>query len=105
VGFFNKAKQTLQGNPAGLGGPDNTPLAEDDPPLQPVGPVSLEIYADVAKACQAKGIQDEAGMCALAESDFGISAADMKTGMDEWVARMQQSQVVGQRFNKRFLGK
>lgn len=95
----------MAANPAAFGGPSTAPLAADDPMLQPVNGVSLETYAEVAKACQAQGITDEAGMCALAESQFGVPAADMQSAVKEWTSRMQTSMVVGQQFNKLFMGR
>ena len=95
----------MSANPAAFGGPSTTPLAPDDPLLQPVNGLSLEMYADLAKAAQAQGITDEAGMAALGETNYGIPAADVAAALQEWVRRMQQSMVVGQQFNRLFMGR
>ena len=92
-------------NPAAFGGPSTTPLAADDPLLQPVNGLSLEMYAELAKAAQAQGIADEAGMAALGETNYGIPAADIQAALQEWVRRMQQSMVVGLQFNRLSMGR
>jgi hypothetical protein len=94
----------MAADPAAFGGPSTEPLDADDPMLQPTHGVSLEQYAEVAKACRDKGVTDEAGMGAVAEADFGIPAGDMIAASQEWTRRMQQSMVVGQQFNRLFLG-
>lgn len=93
----------MMANPAAFGGPSTTPLAADDPLLQPVNGVSLEQYARAAKAAQNAGVTDEAGMCAVAEQQGIASAVDMQVAVQEWTRRMQQSMVVGQQFNKIFM--
>jgi hypothetical protein len=94
---------TVQGgpgiNPAAFGGPSTTPLAADDPLLQPVEGVSLEQYARIAKLAGNQGITDEAGVCALAASQ-GIPADVYQRVMGVWNQRMQQSMVVGQTFHR-----
>lgn len=92
-------------DPAAMGGPSTRPLDPNDPLFQPINGVSLELYADVAKACQAAGVTDEAGMGQIAESQFNIPAADMATAVAGWTQRMQQSMVIGQQFNKLFMGR
>lgn len=92
--------QGMAADPAAFGGPSTQPLSPDDPMLQPVNGIGLEEYAQVAKAAQAQGISDEAGLCALAEQMGIASAADMQVAVTEWVARMQRSMVVGQQFNR-----
>lgn len=93
----------MMANPAAFGGPSTTPLAADDPLLQPVNGVSLEQYARVAKECQRQGVTDEAGVGAVAEQMGVASSADMQAAVQEWTRRMQQSMVVGQQFNKVFM--
>lgn len=90
----------IAADPALLGGPSTKPLAEDDPLLQPVNGLSLEIYGSLAKEAQARGITDEDGMAALAEEQHGIPAAEAKVAFAEWTRRMGQSMVVGQQFRK-----
>jgi hypothetical protein len=130
MGFFSKAKDALtqatqgqqcqqaqqgqhgdgmvhvQGagpvDPAILGGPSTRSVAENDPIWEPINGVSLQDYADWAREAQARGINDEAGLITLA-GEKGVSAADAKAALDGWVARMGQSQAVGQQFRK-FLG-
>ncbi|GAA1516886.1 hypothetical protein [Nocardioides humi] len=89
-------------DPAVFGGPSTRSVAEDDPIWEPINGVSLQDYADMARDAQARGINDEAGMITLAE-ERGIDPADAKAALDGWVARMGQSQAVGQQF-RRFLG-
>jgi hypothetical protein len=129
MGLFNKAKQAaeqaaqqmqqmgqqqqggdgyvhVQGagpiDPAAFGGPSTAPVANDDPIWEPINGISLQDYADLAKECQARGINDEAGMITVAQ-EKGWTAEDTKAALDGWVARMGQSQAVGQQF-RRFLG-
>jgi hypothetical protein len=90
----------MMADPAALGGPSTQPLAADDPLLQPVNGLSLEIYGSLAREAQARGITDEDGMAALAEELHGIPAADAKAAFAEWTARMGKSMVVGQQFRK-----
>ncbi|HYI60333.1 MAG TPA: hypothetical protein VEW93_00855 [Acidimicrobiales bacterium] len=90
----------IAADPALLGGPSTKPLSEDDPMLQPVNDLSLEIYGSLAKEAQARGITDEDGMAALAESEHGIPAAEAKAAFAEWTRRMGQAMVVGQQFRK-----
>ena len=72
-------------------------MAADDPIWQPINGISLQDYADLARDAQARGINDEAGMIALAK-DRGWNPADTKAAFDGWVRRMGQSQAVGQQF-------
>lgn len=133
MGFFSKAKDALTGqpgqagqagqagqqgqgqqpdmvhvqgagpiDPAAFGGPSTRSVAADDPIWEPINGVSLQDYADWAREAQARGINDEAGLITLA-GEKGVSAADAKAALDGWVARMGQSQAVGQQFRK-FLG-
>ncbi|MDZ5621994.1 hypothetical protein SFC88_14195 [Nocardioides sp. HM23] len=132
MGFFSKAKDALTGqaaaaqqaaqgqgqqgqgdgmvhvqgagpvDPAAFGGPSTRSVAENDPIWEPINGVSLQDYADWAREAQTRGINDEAGLITLA-GEKGVSAADAKAALDGWVARMGQSQAVGQQFRK-FLG-
>lgn len=83
-------------NPKHFGGPSTDALSPDDPLLQPVNGVSLEMYGTAAGQAQARGITDEDGMAALIEEMYGVPAADVKPALQEWIARMGQSMVVGQ---------
>jgi hypothetical protein len=87
-------------NPAVIGGPSTEALSPDDPLLQPVNGVSLEMYGTAAGQAQARGITDEAGMCALIEEMYGVPASDVAPALQEWVRRMGQSMVVGQQLRK-----
>ena len=128
MGFFSKAKDALTGqqaqgqgqgqgqqgdgmvhvqgagpiDPAIMGGPSTRSVAENDPIWEPINGVSLQDYADWAREAQARGVNDEAGLITIA-AESGVSAADAKAALDGWVARMGQSQAVGQQFRK-FLG-
>jgi hypothetical protein len=101
MGFLKKAQQAFtQGvDPAILGGPSNRPVAADDPIWQPINGISLQDYAELARAAQARGVNDEAGMIALAQ-ERGWSPADTKAALDGWVQRMGTSMAVGQQFRK-----
>lgn len=89
-------------DPAAFGGPSTAPVAENDPIWEPINGISLQDYAELAKECQARGINDEAGMITVSQ-EKGWDPADTKAALDGWVARMGQSQAVGQQF-RRFLG-
>ena len=89
-------------DPAIMGGPSTRSVAENDPIWEPINGVSLQDYAEWAREAQTRGINDEAGLITLA-GEKGVSAADAKAALDGWVARMGQSQAVGQQFRK-FLG-
>ncbi len=132
MGFFSKAKDALaqqaaaaqqaaqgQGQPAQgdgmvhvqgassmdpaiIGGPSTRSVAENDPIWEPINGVTLQDYADWAREAQTRGINDEAGLITLA-GEKGVSPADAKAALDGWIARMGQSQAVGQQFRK-FLG-
>lgn len=113
MGFFDKAKKAaaaaqsgmvhVQGagpiDTAAFGGPSTRSVAGDDPIWEPINGISLEDYADLARAAQARGINDEAGMITLAE-ERGWAAANTKAALDGWVQRMGQSMAVGQQFRK-----
>jgi hypothetical protein len=86
-------------DPAALGGPSSQPLAADDPMLQPVNGIGIPEYAAVAKAAQARGVTDEAGMNQIA-AEMGYDPAVFGPAVQEWVARMGRSMVVGQAFRK-----
>lgn len=110
MGLFSKAKKDgeigvegmgpLAVDPAILGGPSTKPLATDDPLLQPVNGVSLEMYGTAAAEAGRRGITDENGMAALIEEMHGIPAADAKAAFPVWIQRMGQSMVVGQQLRK-----
>jgi hypothetical protein len=123
MGFLKKAKEAAQQaqqsfgqqgqgvvhvqgagpiDPAILGGPSTRSVAAEDPIWQPINGISLQDYADLARAAQARGVTDEAGMIALAQ-ERGWNPADTKAALDGWVQRMGQSMAVGQQFRK-FLG-
>lgn len=114
MGFFNKLRDAaaLPGmvqvrgagpiDPAAFGGPSTRAVATDDPIWQPINGISLQDYADLANAAQARGINDEAGMITLAQ-ERGWDPADTKAALDGWVQRMGQSMAVGQQF-RRLLG-
>lgn len=89
-------------DPAAFGGPSTRSVAEDDPIWEPIDGISLQDYADFSREAQARGVTDEAGMIAIAQ-ERGFSAEDTKAALDGWIARMGQSQAVGQQF-RRFLG-
>jgi hypothetical protein len=90
----------IAADPALLGGPSAAPLRADDPLLQPVDGISLELYASVARDAQARGITDEDGMARLTEELHGIPADRAKAAYAVWVQRMSQSMVVGQQLRR-----
>lgn len=85
-----------------IGGPSNRSVAADDPIWQPINGISLQAYGELARDAQARGVNDEAGMIALAQ-ERGWDPADTKAALDGWVQRMGKSMAVGQQFRK-FLG-
>ena len=85
-----------------FGGPSTKSVAADDPIWQPINGISLQDYAELARDAQARGINDEAGMIAIAQ-EKGWSPTDTKAALAGWVQRMGQSMAVGQQFRK-FLG-
>ena len=89
-------------DPAIMGGPSTRSVATDDPIWQPINGISLQDYAELARAAQARGVTDEAGMIAIAQ-EKGWNPADTMAALDGWVQRMGQSMAVGQQFRK-FLG-
>ena len=95
-----KGMGPVAADPAMFGGPSTKPLSEDDPMLQPVNGVSLEIYGTSAAEAQRRGITDEDGMAALIEELHGIPAADAKAAFPVWIDRMGKSMVVGQQLRK-----
>ena len=70
-----------------------------NPIWQPINGISLQDYAELARAAQSRGINDEAGMITLAQ-ERGWNPADTKAALDGWVHRMGQSMAVGQQFRK-----
>jgi len=80
-----------------FGGPSTRSVAADDPIWQPINGISLQDYAELAREAQARGINEEAGMIALAQ-ERGWNPADTKAALDGWVQRMGRSMAVGQRF-------
>src|SRR5688572_29546678 len=71
-------------NPASMGGPSTTPLAPDDPLLQPVNGVSLEDYARVAKLAANQGITEENALYDFAASQ-GFDRAGFAAACQEWM--------------------
>src|SRR4051812_21514414 len=57
-----KGMGPIAADPAAFGGPSTKPLSEDDPMLQPVNGVSLEMYGKAAAQAQARNMNTEAGM-------------------------------------------
>ena len=95
MGLFKKLS-----DPALLGGPSNESVSRPTTRSGlPINGISLENYAELALAAQARGITDEAGMITLGQ-ERGWDAADTKAALDGWVQRMGQSMAVGQRFRK-----
>ena len=117
MGFFDKAKEKAreaaaaaqQGmvhvhgagpiDPTAFGGPSTRSVAVDDPIWEPINGISLQDYADLARAAQARGVTDEAGMITLA-GERGWDPAHTKAALDGWVQRMGQSMAVGRQFRK-----
>ena len=103
MGFFKRAfdsaaRATQQGlDPALFGGPSTRPVAEDDPIWAPIHGISLEDYASLSRAAQARGVVDEAGMLDLA-AERGWDRAGTKAALDGWIQRMGQSMAVGRLF-------
>lgn len=91
---------SIAADPALLGGPSAAPLSSDDPLLQPVDGISLELYASVAREAQNRGITDEEGMARLTEELHGIPADRASAAYAVWVQRMSQSMVVGQQLRR-----
>jgi hypothetical protein len=89
-------------NPAALGGPSTAALAPDDPLLQPIHGITLEMYAKVTKAGANAGITTEDAMYDFAAS-HGYNREHYAEAAAEWVNRMKQSMVVGQQFNKIYM--
>jgi hypothetical protein len=89
-------------NPAVMGGPSTTPLAADDPMLQPIDGIGLAEYAAVSRVAQAQGVTTMEGMAEIAAQQ-GHDPAVFTAAANEWVRRMGQSMVVGQEF-RRHLG-
>ena len=89
-------------DPSFMGGPSTRSVAADNPIWQPINGISLQDSAELAREAQSRGINDEAGMIALAQ-ERGWTPADTKAALDGWVQRMGQSMAVGQQFRK-FLG-
>ena len=85
----------MMANPDAFGGPSTTPLAADDPLLQPVSGVSLEDYARIAKQAANQGITDEQALYDFAASQ-GFDRDGFAAACAEWVNCMKQSMVVGQ---------
>lgn len=99
MGFLKKARDAVaQGfDPAVIGGPSNRSVAADDPIWHPINGISIEDYASLARDAQGRGINDEAGLIALAQ-ERGWNPTDTKAALDGWVQRMGQSQAVGRQF-------
>ncbi len=92
-------------DPAAFGGPSTKPLDPNDPLLQPVNGVSLEQYATYLKAASGAGYTDEASIYQYIEATYQLPAGTMAPVAAEWTNRMKQSMVVGQQFNKIYMGR
>jgi hypothetical protein len=94
------AQQRAHGiDTANFGGPSNAPVADDDPIWAPIEGIDLATYAKVAKAGQAAGVTDEAGMAAVAQQQ-GLDPAAWGAASKGWIERMGQNMAVGQRFRQ-----
>ncbi len=95
-----KGMGPIAADPALFGGPSTKPLSEDDPLLQPVNGVSLEMYGKAAAEAQRRNANTEDGMAAIIEEMYGVPAADAKGAFPVWIDRMGKSMVVGQQLRK-----
>ena len=95
-----KGMGPIAADPALFGGPSTKPLSEDDPMLQPVNGVSLEMYGKAGAEAQRRGVNTEEGMAALIEEMYGVPAEDAKGAFPVWIDRMGKSMVVGQQLRK-----
>lgn len=94
------AQQRAMGiDTANFGGPSNAAVADDDPIFADVEGISLQDYARVAKAAQAQGVTDEAGLAAVAQSQ-GFDGDTFTRASKVWIERMGQQMAVGQRFRR-----
>ena len=84
---------------ANFGGPSNAPVADTDPIFADVEGVSLQAYAQVAKAAQNAGVTDEVGMAAVAEQQ-GFDGETFNRAAKVWIERMGQQMAVGQKFRQ-----
>lgn len=89
----NAANVATQGGTVNVEGPD----------FEPVGPVSIEIWAEVSKGLAAYNY-DQSKTVEIAASK-GISAEDWQKGADVWNERLQRNPAVGQRFNALYTGR
>ena len=89
----NAANQATQGGTINVEGPD----------FEPIGPVSLEVFAEVSKGLAAYNY-DQTKAPEIAATK-GISGEDWQKGMDGWNERMQRNPAVGQRFNALYTGR
>ena len=84
-------------DPAIMGGPSTRSVATDDPIWQPINGISLQDYAELARAAQARGVTDEAGMKVVAQ-ELGYDGDAFLRASQVWIQRMGQNMAVGQRF-------
>lgn len=89
----NAANAATQGGTVNVEGPD----------FEPVGPVTIEIWAEVSKGLAAYNYDQSKAVEIAAQK--GISAEDWQKGADEWNARLQRNPAVGQRFNALYTGR
>jgi len=78
-------------------------IPQEGPDFEPVGPVTIEIWAEVAKGLAAYNYDQSKAVEIAAEK--GISAEDWEAGQTEWNARLQRNPAVGQRFNALYTGR
>jgi hypothetical protein len=73
------------------------PAAEAGPDFEPIGGVSLQLYADISKGLAAYGY-DQSKAVEVAASK-GVSGESWEQASTGWPARIKANRAVGQRFN------
>lgn len=101
-----QAQQMAAGQQAALAHQQAAVAAADGPATgpdyEPIGGVSLELYAEISKGLAAVG--DDQSTAADIAASKGVTGPDWEAAVGGWNTRMQSNPAVGRRFNALYAG-
>lgn len=81
----------------------NAQFAAGGPDFEPIGGVSLDLYAEISRELANRGY-DQSQAVEVAASK-GVSGESWQAAIDGWNGRMKTNPAVGQQFNKLYMGR
>ena len=102
-GMIDQAQQLGAQAQAAAQANANQQFAAGGPDFEPIGGVSLDLYAEISRELANRGY-DQSQAVEVAASK-GVSAENWQSAMDGWNGRMKTNPAVGQQFNKLYMGR